>query len=238
MKYIPFLLLVFAFAKAKSQQNAIPFTAQEIIEKSIAFHDPNNNWPTFVGEFKIKTRQPEKLDRLSSIQINLPEEKFALVSTTAAESTSYYVHKDSVSVVKSGKMVEQMSNTDRDRALLMKDYYTYLYGLPMKLADEGTIVHEQVKKVWFWNINAYKVKVTYTQEVGSDVWYFYFDPENFELKAYQFFKTDANGKMDKDSGEYILLSDSVVINGIKIPADRSWYYNKNTLFIAADKIVD
>ena len=238
MKYISFLLIVFAFAEANSQKDSIPFTAQEIIEKSIDFHDPNNNWPTFVAEFQINTRRPEKLDRLSSIQINLPKEKFALVSTTAAESTSYYVNKDSVSVVKSGKILEEASDTDRERALMMKDYYTYLYGLPMKLADEGTIVHEQVKKVWFWNINAYKIKVSYSQEVGSDVWYFYFDPENFELKAYQFFKTDANGKMDKGSGEYILLSDSLEINGIKIPANRSWYYNKNTLFIASDKIVD
>lgn len=238
MKHSLLLIIFFAFAKASSQQDSIPFTAQEIIEKSIAYHDPSSNWSTFDGEFKIMMSMPEKLDRLSSIQINLPEEKFSLVATTVAESISYYVKKDSVSVVKSGEILEDVSDKDRDRAMMMKDYYTYLYGLPMKLKDKGTIVHEEVEKVWFWNINAYKVKVTYTADVGSDVWYFYFDPETFALKAYQFYKTDEQGEIDKDSGEYILISNPKKINGIQIPGDRYWYYNKNTRFLALDKIVD
>jgi len=231
-------MVVFAFTKANAQQDSIPYTAQEIIEKSIAYHDPNSNWSTFDGEFKVMMSMPEKLDRLSSISINLPEEKFSLVATTVGESTSYYVKKDSVSVVKSGEILDDVPTKDRERALMMKDYYTYLYGLPMKLTDSGTIVDDQVEKVWFWNINAYKVKVTYTPEVGSDVWYFYFDPETFALKAYQFFKTDEKGDLLEDSGEYILISNPKEINGIKIPAERYWYYNKDTRFLALDRIVD
>ncbi|BAO56495.1 DUF6503 family protein [Nonlabens marinus] len=238
MKYISFLFIVFAFAKANSQQDSIQFTAKEIIEKSIDFHDPDNNWPTFDATFTIKMEMPEKADRISKIQINLPEEIFALTSTTVSESTSYYVNKYSVSMAKGGKIIEDVSDKDRDRAMTMKDYYTYLYGLPMKLNDTGTIVHDHVAKVWFWNINAYKVKVTYTQEVGSDVWYFYFDTDSFALEAYQFFKTDQNGEILQDSGEYILMNDLKVIEGIKIPAERNWYYNKNTLFLAKDLIVD
>ena len=230
--------MVFVFAKANSQQSSVPFSAEEIVEKSIQYHDPNGNWDTFDASFKVMMSMPEKPDRLSAIQINLPKEAFSLTTTTVSESNSYFVKKDSVTVVKDGQMLESVTSEQKDRAMMMKDYYTYLYGLPMKLNDEGTIIHDKVEKVWFWNINAYKVKVTYSPEVGSDVWFFYFDTDTFALKAYQFFKTDDNGNIKKDSGEYILISDPKMIGGIKIPAERNWYYNKNTWFLAKDLIVD
>lgn len=238
MKYSFLILIFFAFAKANSQQDSLQITATEVLDKSVAYHDPDNNWSTFDGTFKVLMEMPEKPERLSTIQINLPKEKFSLTATTVGKSTSYYVNKDSVNVVKDGEIVEDISANDRDRAMMMKDYYTYLYGLPMKLKDNGTIVHDQVEKVWFWNINAYKIKVTYTADVGSDVWYFYFDVDDYALKAYQFFKTDDQGEIIEDSGEYILISNPKTIDGIKIPAERRWYYNKNTWFLASDTIID
>ena len=238
MKHSYLILIVFICAQANSQRDSLQISATEIVEKSIAYHDPGNNWATFDASFNVMMQMPEKPDRLSKIEINLPEEIFSLVTTTVGESTSYYIKKDSVNVIKEGKFIEVVSAKDRERAMMMKDYYTYLYGLPMKLKDKGTIIHDQVEKVWFWNINAYKIKVTYTSEVGSDVWYFYFDVDDYALKAYQFFKTNEKGEINEDSGEYILISNPKMIDGIKIPAERNWYYNKNTWFLASDTIVD
>ena len=33
-----------------------------------------------------------------------------------------------------------------ERANLYKNYYTYLYGLPMKLKNQETIIHEKFEK--------------------------------------------------------------------------------------------
>ncbi len=49
------------------------------------------------------------------------------------------------------------------------------------------------------------------------------------MEAYQFFKADVNGNEKLGSGEYILLSDEVTINGIKMPKIRAWYYNKDNV---------
>ena len=64
---------------------------------------------------------------------------------------------------------------DYNRGSMMKDYYTYLYGLPMKLKDPGTIVDPKVTKKRFKGKRYLVLKVSYDQEVGKDTWYFYFD---------------------------------------------------------------
>jgi catechol 2,3-dioxygenase-like lactoylglutathione lyase family enzyme len=238
MKKLFCLLFVFAFAKAYSQQDSLQFTATEIVNKSIAYHDPDGNWGTFDAEFTVMMRMPDRPDRLSDISIDLYNEMFSLQSRVDSASTDYTVKKDSVNIVKVNTNNDLVGPEDKQRALMMRDYYTYLYGLPMKLKDEGTIINDEVEKVWFWNINAYKVKVTYDEDVGNDVWYFYFDPETFALKAYQFFKTDDDGELLPESGEYILLSKPKMIDGINIPGHRMWFYNKDTSFLALDRIVD
>lgn len=68
--------------------------------------------------------------------------------------------------------------------------------------------------------------VSYEEAVGSDVWYFYFDPTSYAMEVYQFYKSDPNGS-GKDTGEYIPLSEMESVNGIKMPNKRAWYYNKN-----------
>ena len=48
------------------------------------------------------------------------------------------------------------------------------------------------------------------------------------MEVYQFFKDT------KESGEYILLSALEMINGIKMPKNRAWYYNKDDGYLGTD----
>jgi hypothetical protein len=117
---------------------------------------------------------------------------------------------------------------------MYKDYYTYLYGLPMKLRDKGTNISETVERKTFKGKAYLVLKVTYDEAVGNDIWYFYFHPETFAMEIYQFFKTDETGNLEPDSGEYIMLSEIETINQIKIPKVRAWYYNKDDAYLATD----
>ncbi len=209
-------------------------TAQEIIDKSIEYHDPNYSWPTFQGEFEVLMRMPDRPERLSHIDINLPKERFILTSMVDTVSQQYLVTPEKVIYRNNGELVANPDQNRIDRGYFMRDYYTYLYGLPMKLKDQGTMVHEEVEEVTQWGSEYLKIKVTYDPAVGSDVWFFYFDPKNYKLKAYQFYKTIEDGTIDPQSGEYILLSREEIIDDIRIPAYRHWYCNKDTSFLALD----
>ena len=73
------------------------------------------------------------------------------------------------------------------------------------------------------------LKVTYTEEVGRDTWYFYFDPTSYAMEVYQFFHDKS-----KNDGEYIVLSGEEMINNVIMSKNRAWYYNNNDQYLGAD----
>ncbi|ARV06737.1 hypothetical protein BTO04_08545 [Polaribacter sp. SA4-10] len=229
MKKIIICLLLFNAFISFSQE----LTGDELLEKSIQFHDPNNNWATFEGAFFVTMETPEKSARKSSIRINLPKEHFSVKAIRDTIVTEYTVDKGACSIAINGntdpsEALKKKHNLSCERANLYKNYYTFLYGLPMKLKDEGTIIHQNVEKRKFKGKEYLVLKATYNKEVGKDTWYFYFNPKTYAMEVYQFYKEK------KDSGEYILLSGLETINEIKMPKNRAWYYNKNEGYLGTD----
>ncbi len=211
----------------------------ELLNKAIQFHDPQNNWKTFNATFNVTMETPNNSNRNSKIIINLPEEFFYLKAKRDTITTAYSLNKDVCTIALNGNtdISDEALKANRlscENAKLYKNYYTYLYGLPMKLKDTGTIIHDKVEQKTFKGKDYLVLKVNYDSNVGNDVWYFYFNPENYAMEVYQFYKTDAKGSVKKSSGEYILLTDIEVINGIKMPKIRAWYYNKNDSYLGTD----
>ena len=208
-------------------------SGDELLEKAIQFHDPNGNWETFEGSFLVRMETPSSAPRESNIQINVSKEYFSVKAIRDTISTLYTVSKGVCTAAINGddnpsEVLKKKYSLNCERAKMYKNYYTYLYGLPMKLKDEGTIIDQKVAKKVFKGKEYLVLKATYKQEVGKDTWYFYFDPITYAMEVYQFFK------VAKDSGEYILLSGLETINGIKMPKDRAWYYNKNGGYLGTD----
>lgn len=208
--------------------------AEQLLEKTIAFHDPNGNWPTFNSEFTVVMETPNSPNRSTQITINLPESYFKAMASKGDLTTIYTVNKGDCEVTVSKPEAEKPGC---ERANMYSNYYTYLYGLPMKLRDPGTIIDPKVERKTFKEKEYLVLKVTYSPEVGTDVWYFYFDPTTFAMEVYQFFKGDPSAA-GKNTGEYILLSDLAVVNGIKMPKVRAWYYNKNDQYLGTDTLMD
>nr|WP_296319797.1 DUF6503 family protein [Winogradskyella sp.] len=215
-------------------------TAEELLDKAITYHDPNGNWSTFKGDFKVTMTTPNNSDRVSDININLPAEFFSVTATRDTITTNYTMSKSNCSMFYNGKQIDatlaKEKNMSCDRALLYKNYYTYLYGLPMKLKDKGTNINPKVQKKQFKGKDYLVLNVTYDASVGSDVWYFYFDPKTYAMEIYQFYKIDENGKVKADSGEYILLTEEQLVTEIKMPKIRAWYYNKDDKYLGTDTL--
>lgn len=228
-------LLLFSFLLIAS--NSIfgqELTGAQLLEKAIKYHDPNGTWETFQGDLKITMQTPKSKDRVSSIKIDLPQEYFYVKASRDDKTTEYTVIKDSCAIAFNGKTtfseaVAKENGLNCKRAKLYKNYYTYLYGLPMKLKDNGTIIDSKVQKKTFKGKEYLVLKATYDASVGKDTWYFYFNPKTYAMEVYQFFKDES-----KNDGEYILLSGEKTINGIKMPKDRAWYYNKNDGYLGTD----
>ena len=225
------LTLCFLFTSIISLSQEI--TGNQLLEKAIQFHDPNNNWNTFKGELIVTMETPKNGDRVSKINIDLPKQYFSVTAKRDTIITEYTVDKNKISFSLNGdknpsEETKKKYSLNNKRANLYKNYYTYLYGLPMKLKDEGTIIDQKVERKTFKGKEYLVLKATYKQEVGKDTWYFYFNPKTYSMEVYQFFKDT------KDSGEYILLSGLETINEVKMPKIRAWYYNKDDKYLGTD----
>lgn len=230
MKYVIIALCILSATLVRSQN----ITGSQLLKKAIAYHDPNGNWETFAGELHINMEMPEKPARKSIITLDLPNEYFNLSTAQDGKESFREIKNNSCRFSNEDGTVTDTSvdSEECERTVMFKNYYTYLYGLPMKLKDPGTNIKPEVQKVTFKGKEYLKLRVTYDEAVGSDIWQFYFNPETYAMEVYQFFKGT-----DEKTGEYILLTDEVVINNIKFPKDRAWYYNKDDGYLATDKLV-
>ncbi|AWX44724.1 hypothetical protein HME9304_01727 [Flagellimonas maritima] len=225
------LIMIFFSGKVFYGQN---ISAKELLDSTIAFHDSNNQWNTFKGKFEVITERPESSERSSMISIDNPKEQFKL--KVKKDKVVYSYGFDGENCVISLNGSPQITDADRkkykltcERGNMMKDYYTYLYGLPMKLKDAGTILDEKVETKIFKGKEYLVLKVNYEEGVGDDVWYFYFDPQTYAMEVYQFYHDES-----KNDGEYILLKGLENVEGILMPKNRAWYYNKDDKYLATD----
>ena len=230
MKKSIFLLFVIF---STSQFFGQDMTGSQLLEKAIEYHDPNGNWETFSGTFNITMKTPTKSDRHSMIRVDLPNEYFNLFATQDKTSYGYILDKEKCQIYYNSNIATEEEKTANklscERAKMYQNYYTYLYGLPMKLKDAGTIIHEKVALKKFKEKNYLVLKVSYEKEVGEDTWYFYFDPSTYAMEVYQFYHEE-----EKNDGEFILLSGIEIVNGIKMPKKRAWYYNKGEKYLGTD----
>lgn len=231
MKYILSLFLSLATYTIIAQN----LTGAALLEKAIAYHDPNGNWETFAGELKLQFTGPAMTDRESIVTIDLPKEFFNVSSVQDGKKTFREITGAQCRFTdKEGQVVSSSTyDAQCDRTVMFRNYYTYLYGLPMKLKDPGTNIDPTVTKTTFKGKEYLVLRVAYDKEVGSDIWQFYFNPETYAMEVYQFFKGE-----DIKTGEYILLSDEMLVKGIKMPKNRAWYYNKDDGFLGTDKLLD
>lgn len=232
------VIICYAFAKtslAQSQNTSNQtLSGAEVIAKSISYHDPNSNWNSFQGEFTLELEMPDKPSRKSIITIDLPKEYFNLTTEQDGEMSVREITGDNCKYIDASSEIITSTTDHEDcaRTLMFKNYYSYLYGLPMKLKDDGTHINSSVKKLTFKGKEYLVVQVTYDESIGTDVWHFYFDSSSYAMEVYQFFK---GGK--EKTGEYILLSGLQTINGIKMPKDRAWYYNKDDGYLGTDRMI-
>ena len=208
----------------------------QVLNKSIAYHDPQGNWVDFTGQFFITMKTPNSSDRLSEITIDLAQQYFKLVTKKDNVITEQIINKEHCKFLLNGSetLTEDEIAKHRltcERTRTMRNYYTYLYGLPMKLKDQGTLLDRKVYRKTFKGKIYDVLKVTYEEAVGNDTWYFYFDPETYALEVYQFYHDE-----EKNDGEYIILSGLEEINGIKMPKIRAWYYNKDDKYLGTDTL--
>ncbi|SIN77251.1 DUF6503 family protein [Algoriphagus halophilus] len=199
-----------------SCEQEAPTTGVELVQRAISYHDPNGNWDDLKATFYMKDSLPPGRDsRTYEFSLDNSHSKM----TYAIEGLQYQVINDSLKILTGG--------ITEERALRMRNYYTYLWGLPMKLNDPGTVIEKEIRKEEIDGKEYLVARVPYEE----DQWYFYFEPETYRMAAYKFYKDEPN-----QVGEIIYLEGEKEFKGIKIPANRTWYRTEKPEFLGVDML--
>ena len=190
-------------------------SAEEVISRALEYHDPNNKWPMLNVKLYFEEMQPGGDIRETEAVIDNSQGYFHL------NRGDYEIHG-----MKMDSCFVEKGDYDCARAERMRNYYVYLWGLPMKLRDAGTQVREKVAFIDWQNTPCYEVVVDYPE----DRWFFYFTRNEFRMIGYMFVKKDG-------SGEKIVLNGERDVEGIKIPAQRSWFVIGTKEYLGTDKLV-
>ncbi len=217
-----------------SGTSAEPATeAQELIARSIAHHDPEGLWPGFHGELRLSELRPDGAGRSARVSLDVRSGSFRYSAVMDGRDVLKVVADGRCEAMIDGEPPDSPTSErlrlSCDQLERSRNYYLYLWGLPMKLRDPGAIVHPDVTLTDFQGRPVLSTKVTYDPDVGSDTWYFYFDPETAALVGYRFYHDEAAG-----DGEYITLEGLVNVGSMRIPARRRWFTNAEDRFLGED----
>lgn len=231
-------ILLFLFSAASWSQE-LP-SSRELLERSMRYHDPKAIWMTGTHRIELQETRPDGTKRDTRILLDNRAGRFelervmndgALVRMEVSESGS------EVSLNGATEMTEEEMTRYRiapDRAESTRNYYAYLYGLPMKLEDPGTRLAPEAEKGRFQGKDVLVLRVTYDESVGTDTWYFYFDPTSYALVGYRFYHDEAKG-----DGEYITLEEEATGGEdlVRLPRIRKWYRNADDGYLGTDTIL-
>ena len=225
---IALLILVVSDCRTQEMDN------ESLIAKSINFHDPNDRWKNFKGEFLILLEQDQNLEFVLDNAKSSASWKEILKS----KDTLYggFVG-DSCFVLKNGCLLPSKGTIENiflecDKIKERTHYWIYMYGLPMKLMDNEVNFTTEPKVVPFLHSTYWMAEVNYNLNQEEEFWRFYFNRETFALEAAQFFHPALN-----DDSEYILFNHLQWIQGIHLPTKHSWFMKNTNDFIGDEKLV-
>lgn len=196
-----------------------PNSATEVLDRSIMFHDPNNNWNSFNETINLKSQ--------SIFSDNQPE-NITLTFDVAQDRLCYLNDQRHVGCCFIDTVTQEMfKNVDCSGYTWTKDFYTYIWGLPMKLKDPNTKINTTFPIVTFNNTDCYELSTSYEKEH----WMYFINTKSFYLEGFKFIT-----KSDSTKGEIVINNASEKIDNISFQKNRTWFDLKMKL-IGTDSLI-
>ena len=210
--------------------------AEELLRRTIAFHDPSGRWMQSTFQFDIKSTYADGRARVRKSRVNFATGAYEQNQEVEGRRVRMAVTNGNCAIEVDGQRdvppdFAQKHRLSCERAKLFRNYISYLWGLPMKLKDPGTRLDPKVETGTFRGEKVRVLTVRYEPSTGTDVWRFYIRERTAEMIGYAFEKADGKG-------EYIVLEGiQVLSNGARIPRVRKWYETKGDVFLGSDVLL-
>ena len=215
-------------------QEISKMSAKDVLKKSIAFHDPKGHWASLHQKLYFHAKEEGNDNIREEVLLDNRVTYFCHLSRADGKN----IEKEMNDTLATGRINGDTAMTaeDRKKYNLMprqiksaRNSYVFLYGLPMKLNDKGTMLNDTVRMDTFNGKKYLVLSVKYEKGIGTDTWFHYINPQTFALEGYRFYH---NRK--PNDGEFIICQDLIEVEGIRMPKVRLWHENKTGAYMATD----
>ncbi len=192
----------------------------DILQKSIAYHDPDALWQVFDYRLQVDTELADSSIVKTVVEIDNGSAYFRYIQEEV--NTDIAIRQDSCFAFDGNPIDCEATKTTRN-------YWLFLWGLPMKLMDEGTSVDSVFTEEKFEGVDCYKIRVPY----AKDIWYFFIEKKTFALRGKTFYVDE-----ERHLGEKMILTGEVNLDGLRLPKERKWVNTHDSLYVATDKLIN
>jgi hypothetical protein len=230
------LILIFCLFLL-SYCNSAKGPGQQLLDKTIAYHDPEDKWSGLKAHLYLSSTDTAGKENPFELEIDNTDGYFSHITRADGKEIVKGLSGGKEFYLINGK--SEISEEDRKKYELTPEsvkwvhsFYGYLYGLPMKLRDKGAIVSDTVSSEAYQGKTYQTLKVTYEPGMGKEVWTFFLNPTSAAMEAYRFMFAPGSAE-----GEYILLDETLDVEGIKIPKVRKWHLVKGNQYLGTDNLL-
>ncbi len=237
------LTMLFVLASCGSEETRTPaadadsVSAQDVLRRSLQFHDPEEQWGRLGLRFIIDEPRIGFPERQSEVLIGEAGKRFellreyediAVVRGMAGDSCYFLV--DSLSVAPSDAATIGRYRLQCERTVGFRNFYRLLNGLPMSLFQPNVALGEEVQTTTVGPYPCYRLTARLNQEGVSEEWAFFFDQTTFQLRGY--------GYDSQQAGEFLRLDGMVEVANMKLPRMRHWYNRVDSTYLGSDIYVE
>jgi len=211
-------------------------SAERLLARSLDFHDPDRLWSKDVLSLRWTSARPDGVVALDFEIDYRPGDSFAMRGEYGGAELVYGVSGDAFSAVVDGESelseeTRKSAGLAREDGLFWRNYFGFLGGMPMCLRNPQVQLEPEDFEVEFEGRLVRAIRASFSPEVGTDVWTFYFESETAELIGCRFDRADPTR-----DGETLVFEELVSIGGMQLPKRRTWYMNADRELLGTDEL--
>lgn len=234
------VLAAFAVSLMPLDTTAAPLpTPAELVASSREHHDPDGVWENGHFVFSFRFERPDGEASLQTVHVDNGRGRFILERTVDGRAMRASLEADGgcrfeldgEPVPAADPFLGEREWT-AERVTDYRNYYRFLWGQPMNLSEPGLLGGAQVTATTFQEQDVLTLRVQFEPPVGTDLWYFHFEPQTKVLVGYEFYKDEAARR-----GEYLVFDGTATGAGLSLPARRTWFQAWDDVTLGVDALI-
>jgi len=210
-------------------------SAEELLKRSRALHDPQRNWARFQDTIRAREPRLRNQSRATLAVLDRVNDHFVFERAYGEDIVRYEFARDACTYAVNGQteLTEEQIKRHRlscERGSNYRRYYEFLYGLPMELDNYGWESNGIPQRVRFKGEEYWQLELRIEGAPFSEDWTLYFDPENYMLRALVYRPPNP----EHGSGEYLLLDGTMEKQGVRLRRTMTWYSQDTDEFLGMD----